>query len=235
MTVALAAGALWPLAARADIDWGMADWGAFSPDALSYWSYAEMAQRSYKYDDEKSSSKSEPEDPLSVAYNLFKTGEFKEDKGLDQLARLFPREEFYDRKKQFRQLVMAFNESVDKLYGVPANNLATGLTVALAGAYSAYHNREFPEKWVKPLYRQMEGMLLKDPRLPKRGRRDKANDYQVLVGVGMMLLAAQADVQKNPGAASQQQLRQAGASALKALLQTDLERVEFSAKGIKAR
>ena len=226
------------------IDWGSADWGGYSVNSLSYWSYAEMTRRSAKRAQEaarprgRSASKPKPKsraELLSVAANRTSSGGFQDGRGLDALARMYPRDEFFERKKQFRQIVKGFNESVQGLYGVPPDNLATGLTVALAGSYAAYHNRSFPDPWVKPLYRQMEELLLNDPRLEERAPVSKAGDYQVMVGTGMMLMLAQAEVQKSPDAASERKLRQAGAEALKALLNTDLDRVEFSARGLRVR
>ena len=96
---------------------------------------------------------------------------------------------------------------------MPANNLATGLTVVLAGAYAAYHNQPFPDAWVKPLYQQMEGLLLQDSRLHQRSTVGKAADYQVMVGAGMAMMLTQAELQKAPDAKALQQLRDTGADA----------------------
>ena len=224
-------------AAHADIDWSTADWGGYSPDALNYWQYRDAGQRSVNQMQRAGQSRDEAPAPptLSTTSNLFSSGEFKHDDGLELLARMYPRDEFYQRKKQYRQIVMAFNQSVDKLYGVPPNNLATGMTVALAGAYSAYHQKPFPDGWVKRLYRQMEQGMLDDPRLAKRTFRDRGSDYQVMVGAGMVLLMTQAELQKtsNPDAAAR--LRQTGAQTLRALTGAEPDRVDFSSSGMRVR
>lgn len=224
------------------IDWGSADWGGYSVNSLSYWSYAEMTRRSAKQAQKAARAKgrstatpkAKPAAP-NTARNALSTGGMADERGIEQLARLYPREEFAERKQQFRQIVTGFNQSVQKLYGVAPNNLATALTVALAGSYAAYQNQPFPDPWIKPLHRQMETLLLNDPRLGERAPAQKAGDYQVLVGTGMMLLLAQAELQQSPSPAGQRQLRQAGEEALNALLQIDLDRVDFTDQGIQVR
>ena len=118
---------------------------------------------------------------------------------------------------------------------VPANNLATGLTVVLAGAYAAYHNQPFPDAWVKPLYQQMEGLLLQDSRLHQRSTVGKAADYQVMVGAGMAMMLTQAELQKAPDAKALQQLRDTGADALRTLFKADPQQVEFTRSGLQVR
>ena len=118
---------------------------------------------------------------------------------------------------------------------MPANNLATGLTVVLAGAYAAYHNQPFPDAWVKPLYQQMEGLLLQDSRLHQRSTVGKAADYQVMVGAGMAMMLTQAELQKAPDAKALQQLRDTGADALRTLFKADPQQVEFTRSGLQVR
>ncbi|QTD45516.1 DUF6683 family protein [Ottowia testudinis] len=230
--------------AQADIDWSSADWGGFSPNSLSYWSHSD-SMRSHQIEQSRARSgrgpsakpapKKNPESALSTASNVFPTGEFRDGGGLDALARMYPREQFFERKKQYRQIVQGFNQSVQKLYGVPPNNLATGMTVVLAGAYSAYQNKSFPDTWVKPLYQQMEGLLLKDPRLMQRSEADKATDYQVMVGAGMAMMLAQSELEKSPNPAGLKKLRDTGADALRTLFQAAPETVEFSPSGLRVR
>lgn len=223
--------------ARADIDWSTADWGGYSPDALTYWQYREATQRTADQMQRGSTSRgnSPATPPLSTAGNVMRSGQFKDVEGFEQLARMYPREQFYQRTKQYRLIVESFNENVEKLYGVPPNNLATAMTVALAGAYSAYHNKSFPDAWVKRLYRQMEERLLEDPRLAKRSVGQKATDYQVMVGVGMVLLLTQAELQKTPNAAAQAQLRRTGGDALRALAGANPDQVQLSSSGLRVR
>lgn len=224
--------------ARADIDWSTSDWGGYSPDALTYWQYRDAGQRSVNQMQRSGGPRGDSAKipSLSTAGNVMSTGEFKDDAGLEQLARMYPRDQYYQRKKQYRLIVQSFNQSVDKLYGVPPNNLATGMTVALAGAYSAYHNKPFPDGWVKRLYRQMEERLLHDPRLAARPVGDRYSDYQVMVGSGMALLLTQAELQKTPNPSAEAQLRRTGANALRALAGTDdAAKVQISSSGLRVR
>lgn len=241
--VSLVAGTLaLPPAARADIDWSSADWGGYSVDSLSYWSYSDMSRRSAERQqalgERGRSARPAPKNPesaLSTARNVSASGEFEDERGLEGLARMYPREQFFQRKKQYRQIVQGFNQSVQKLYGLPANNLATGMTVVLAGAYSAYQNQRFPDAWVKPLYQQVEGLLLRDPRLPQRSAADKASDYQVMVGAGMAMMLTQAELEKAPNAVALKQLRDTGADALRTLFKAEPQQVEFSRSGLRVQ
>lgn len=231
-----------PPAAQA-IDWGYADWGSSSVDSLSYWSYSDMSRRSAQRQralasGQSKSTRSAPKtqsSALSTASNVSASGQFRDERGLDGLAAMYPLDQFFERKTQFRQIVQGFNQNVQKLYGLPANNLATGMTVVMAGAYSAYQNRPFPDAWVKPLYQQMEGMLLQDPRLPKRSAAQKAADYQIMVGAGMAMMLTQAELEKAPNPAALKQLRDTGRDALRTLFNADPQSVEFSSAGLRVR
>ena len=231
-----------PPAAQA-IDWGYANWGSSSVDSLSYWSYSDMSRRSAQRQRALASGQSKStisapktqSSALSTASNVSASGQFRDERGLDGLAAMYPRDQFFERKTQFRQIVQGFNQNVQKLYGVPANNLATGLTVVLAGAYAAYHNQPFPDAWVKPLYQQMEGLLLQDSRLHQRSTVGKAADYQVMVGAGMAMMLTQAELQKAPDAKVLQQLRDTGADALRTLFKADPQQVEFTRSGLQVR
>lgn len=238
-----------PPVTLADIDWSSADWGGYSVDSLSYWSYADMSRRTAEQARARSTPqrgqsanpapRKSPESALSTADNVLPSGAFKDGRGLAQLAELHAgeqsREQRMARRAQYRQIVQGFNQNVEKLYGLPANNLATGMTVVMAGAYSAYQNRRFPDAWVKPLYQQMEGMLLQDPRLPKRSAAQKAADYQIMVGAGMAMMLTQAELEKAPNPAALKQLRDTGRDALRTLFNADPQSVEFSSAGLRVR
>ena len=88
-------------------------------------------------------------------------------------------------------------------------------------------NQPFPDAWVKPLYQQMEGLLLQDSRLHQRSTVGKAADYQVMVGAGMAMMLTQAELQKAPDAKALQQLRDTGADALRTLFKADPQQVGF--------
>lgn len=211
--------------------------GGYSPDALSYWQYRDAGQSSVNQmqEPDASGNRAEKASELSTAGNVMSSGDFKDDQGLEALARMYPREQFHQRKKQYRELVQTFNQIVHELYGVPSNNLVTGMTVVLAGAYAAYHNKSFPDDWVKQLYLQMEQELQQDPRLATRTVAQRASDYLVMVGSGMALLLMQAELQKAPNPKVAAQLRRTGADALRSLVSAEPDRVEFSSSGLRLR
>jgi hypothetical protein len=120
-----------------------------------------------------------------------------------------------------------------RTYGIPRNNLATAYAAVLAGSYSAYTNRSFPDNAVKPLYRQVEQMMINIPSIYQASTNDKNAMYQIWVGMGMFMLMAQAELAKHPNPAQQAQLQKAGADSLRALLKVDPERVSFTANGMQ--
>ncbi len=74
---------------------------------------------------------------------------------------------------------------------MPPENLATGVGALLAGGWSAYHNKPFPDGWVRPLVMQLGDLLRQKPELFEGKTTYKRESYQMGVGVGMLLLTAQ--------------------------------------------
>ena len=156
-------------------------------------------------------------------------------KGIDLLASMYPREEQALRARQFSQIVVAFNKSMPTLYGVPRNNLATGMAAALVGGYAAYNNRTLPDAMVKPLVEQLQRGLQDDPRIVQATAQDKRAWYQVMVGLGMGLLVSQAELAERPDPAQQALLRRAGEQLLRSTLGVDPARLSFTTSGLQIR
>ncbi len=132
-------------------------------------------------------------------------------------ARLYPREDYLKSRHMFEDLIVAFNRNVNAQYGVPRNNLATGMAVALAGGYAAYTNQAFPDAMVKPLVTQLDGLLRdgllrEDSKVTSMGIRQKVYTYHMMVGTGLWLTAMQIDLQRQPNARHAAALRRAGAT-----------------------
>ncbi len=147
--------------------------------------------------------------------------------------RLYPRDEFVRRKSMFESLIVAFNRSVEAQYGVPKNNLATGMAMALAGGWSAYTGRAFPDEAVKPLVAQLDGALRGDARIDKMSIRDKVLTYHLMVGTGMWLSALQIDLAGRPDGARAGRLRQLGGDYLQSLVGVEPARLRFGARGLQ--
>lgn len=148
-------------------------------------------------------------------------------------ARLYPREDYRKSRHMFEGLIVAFNRNVDAQYGVPKNNLATGMAVALAGGYAAYTNQAFPDAMVKPLVTQLDGLLREDSKVTSMGIRQKVYTYHMMVGTGLWLTAMQIDLQRQPDARRAAALRRAGGDYLQALLGVAPDRVSFTSAGLQ--
>lgn len=154
---------------------------------------------------------------------------------LDDLVDRFPRAQRAQARTMLTQIIGSFNDSVEKLYDVPKENVATGMVALLAGGYAAYYNKPFPEKYVKPTYEQLGAYLRSKPELFESKADEKLRSYQKGVGVGMMLQILQQEVQKSGKPSDVAELKDAGARIYRAVLNTEPERVEFTSSGIKFR
>ncbi len=132
-------------------------------------------------------------------------------------------------------LITSFNDTVPRLYGVQKNNMATGVAALLSGAYVAYHNRPFPDAWVKPLVTQLEASMAGDPALANAPAADKETAYHIMVGAGMALQVAQLELAKKPDARAAAGLKKMGADIFRQLLIENPDQVEFSGTGMSLR
>lgn len=155
--------------------------------------------------------------------------------GVNQLSQLFPPERRPEAKRMFVEIIDKFNASVESLYQVPQENVATGLITLLGGAYTAYYNKPLPDNVVKPAFLQVASFLRKKAELFEGKATEKMNSYQLSVGLGMLLMLLQAELQKNPNPAHEKELKTIGRSIFQAVLGVEPERVSFTSSGIVFR
>ena len=183
----------------------------------------------------KSSAKGGKTDPLWTGPQMLIQGSFFDDEGIDDVVERFPYEQRKDMRKALTQIIASFNDSVEKLYGVPKENVATGMVALLAGGYAAYYNKPFPDKYVKSTVEQVGTYLRSKPELFEGKTTEKRRNYQKSVGVGMLLQLLQQEVQKSAKASDAAQLKQAGAQVIRAVLNVEPDQVEFTSSGLKFR
>lgn len=159
---------------------------------------------------------------------------FLNDEGVHKLANMFPSQQYVQAYDAFTQIIASFNENVERLYKVPPENVATGVAALLAGGYAAYHNKPFPDAWVRPVVRQVDALLRQKPELFEGKTVYKRESYQVSVGIGMLLLMTQTELAKQKGADASA-LKAAGAQVLASTLGAPPERIVFSASGFRVR
>ncbi len=226
--------------AQADIDWSSSDWGGYSPDALNYWNLRDSQARKVKGAPASGNTKGQRSSERSVldASNTFASGDrFSDVRGIEQLAAQGDHRggDYVRRKSYYHKIIWSFDQTVERLYGVPHSNLATGMTALLAGGYAAYSGKSFPDAWVKPLYRQAEQLMANNPRIQSATLRDKAAMFQVMTGIGVELQLVQHELAKTPDASKQRMLRDAGAQILQTVLGANPDRVVFSSDGFEVR
>jgi len=169
----------------------------------------------------------------SVA-SLYTGADFATTAGIDRLAASFPTQNQQQIAQVFKTLIVSFNQTVPRTYGIPVNNLATAFTAVLAGSYAAYTNQPFPENAVKPLYQQLEQVMLSNSSLSQGSMEEKNTMYQMWVGLGTYMLGWQSELAKHPNAQQQAQMQKAGANILRSL-NIDPDRVSFTDRGMQMR
>lgn len=164
------------------------------------------------------------------------SGDLSGTAGVDKLAiSLYPRDEFVPRAAAIQQLLKAFHRNAEKTYGVPANHLATAVAVAVAGGWAAHAGQPFQDEWVKPLVSQIDQALRDDPAWRSMPLRSKVYMHQVLTGMGLIFMAEQAALQRQPDARRSAQLQRRGNEYLQALLRVGPQRLHFSRQGLQVR
>jgi|GEM_PF-504472 len=175
-----------------------------------------------------------PPPPRRGAGDWLYTGrDFATTRGIEQLVSTYPRKNQVQMVQTYTKLIVTFNETVPRAYGIPRNNLATAYAAILAGSYAAYTNQPFPDDKVKPLYRQMEQVILDAPEIYEASTTDKNTLYQIWVGLSMAMMATQADLAQHPNPVRQAQLQKAGADSLRALLGVEPDKVRFTRQGME--
>ena len=170
-----------------------------------------------------------------AALDFRPTGALARSKGINALVAHYSAAEQAGARANYVAMIESFNNSVPRLYGVRKNNMATGTAALLTGAYVAYTNRPFPDAWVRPLVAQLESTMVEDRNLTGASAADKETAYHVMVGTGMTLQVAQAELAKKPDARKAAELRRMGADIFRKMQINDPARIRFSENGISIR
>ena len=225
--------------AHADMNFMSLGWNTMYTDTWAsnqlWWKQRQpSAERSGSYSSPQAqaSPHSAPRGASAVALSTGQT--FATKKGISQLVAPVPAENQPEAAKMFTTLILTFEKTIPRTYGIPANNLASAYAAVLAGSYAAYTNRPFPENAVKPLFEQVQQGMLDNPQISRVSVDKKAAMYQVWVGAGMYLLGWQAQLAKHPNPEEQAKMQKAGADSLRAALAgTDPSRVRFTTRGME--
>jgi len=155
--------------------------------------------------------------------------------GVSRLANSYPDHMYNISYINFIKMIEQFNKNAKKRYKIPDHNIASGLTVLLAGGYAAYHNRPFPKEAVRPTVEQIREVLHVSADFVSLKDDYKRSLYQEAVGMGLQLQLAQAEMARNPDPAVIAKMQQIGAKILRERLGVNPERIDFTEKGIVIR
>lgn len=229
--------------------YGEADWG-ISSSTLSDMIQADIINRNLEIlqdaagisGDDSSGGKqgktspAPKKNPLDVRWSLSVSGDdFSSGTGVEQLAHMFPKEEYYKRMGHFRRGILQLGDVAETTYGIPKFNLATGMTAAVAGAYAAYTGQVMPDSYVKPLYQQLDRKMRAEPDVVNAKLSAKATSYQLNMGMGLLLTGMHVEAQQGANAKQRAQLRALGAATLQSIFGVEANRIQFSNNGYSIR
>lgn len=154
--------------------------------------------------------------------------------GPEKLARHFySSDDFRLGRAIFIDLITSFNKNVEDVYGVPKNNLATAVAVALAGSHAAYTGRILPDTMVAPLVKQLETSMQNNlAPIENLSQQQKILLYQVLVGSGMWFYRMQASLDKAGDDERRASLKKTARKHFMELSGLDPDYVEFAESGM---
>lgn len=131
------------------------------------------------------------------------------------------------------------HEQVIRTFGLPSGDLAVGMASCIAGAWMAFHNKPFPDRFFPALVRQMrqrvDAAAAAGQTLSPTERRTA---YEGLAITGMYLASSQITWARDPGAAGADELkarmRSQGGETLERMLRVAPEAVGIGAEGVFA-
>ncbi|MDO5624123.1 MAG: hypothetical protein Q4G71_05495 [Pseudomonadota bacterium] len=152
--------------------------------------------------------------------------------GLNTLVAVYPGAERGQARQGYGQLRDAYPQVARQL-GLPLNDVASALASFLVGSYMAYHNTPFADAHVKPLADQMRGALASEGGCGRMSDAEKESIYDQMVMLGMMMATTQVQLQQQPDARVEAQLREVGRQFLEGMLQVKADRVRLTAAGLR--
>ena len=152
-------------------------------------------------------------------------------KGLEALVSKYPSKDRANVRKILKQLQDSFPQ-VARSVGIPTNDLSSGLSALLAGAYMAYNNVSLNDSYMKPLANQLKTALQSVEDFDRMSDSQKKEVYDQMVIIGMLLAVSQAENQKNPNSRVTSQLRTAGKQVLEGLLKVNASNVRITSSGL---
>ena len=159
---------------------------------------------------------------------------FKSDgstRGLDDLVNNYPSKQRAEAKVYLKKLQDSFPQ-VARSVGIPTNDLSTGMSALIAGAYMAYNNVSLNDNYMKPLQKQFKEAFESISDYDKMSDSDKKYVYDQMVIIGMTLAVNQSQNQQNPNAKTTAQLRQAGKKVLEGMFGVNASEVRITASGL---
>ena len=137
-------------------------------------------------------------------------------------------------EEQAAKVLAMYNQVAYRL-DVPFNDSASGIAAFLAGSYSAYTNKPFPDELYKPLYEQFASSMSTGSSLKKMPLATRTEYYQRLVVAGMLYQLLQLDLQADPDPGQIAMMRTAAGKAFKELSGRAPDSIHFTRQGLLPR
>lgn len=177
----------------------------------------------------KTSTTSTAKKPAKKANITFKSS--TSTKGLDALVAKYPAKDRENVRKSLKQLQDSFPQ-VARSVGIPTNDLSSGLSALIAGAYMAYNNVSLNDNYMKPLANQLRSILQTAEEFDRLSDSQKKDVYDQMVIIGMLLAVSQSENQKKPNSRTTAQLKTAGKQVLEGLLKVNASKVRITSSGL---
>ena len=152
-------------------------------------------------------------------------------RGLDNIVSFYPANQRNDIRSKYQKIYNSFPQ-VAKSLGIPTNDLATGLAALLAGSYTAYNNVTLNDSYMKPLTDQLRTALINTGGMGNMSDSEKQYMYDQMVMLGLTMAVSQLELQKNPNAKSESEMRRVGKEFLEKMFNVNASRVKITASGL---
>jgi len=189
----------------------------------------EKESKSSSRKNSSSKSNSSKTTPVKKAKITFKSN--SDSRGLDYYINMYPANQKEEARTYFKKMQDGFPQ-IAKSVGIPTNDLSSGMSALIAGAYMAYNNVSLNDDYMKPLQKQFKEAFENVSDFDKMSDSDKKYLYDQMVILGMTLAVNQSQNQQNPNAKTTAELRKAGKEVLEGLLGVDANDVKITSSGL---
>lgn len=151
-----------------------------------------------------------------------------------KLAASYPSNMRGQTEKFFGEVLQNYHK-LEKMLGVPRNDLAGAVAAFIAGSYTAYRDQPVPDEYFAPLRRQMHDALVNAPEMHRADDAEKQEMYEQLAILGTYMALVQQGLKSKPDPALAAKTRDAARNYLQQFMKVDPQRLEITSTGLVIR